>query len=40
VMKAVVRLNDNCAGVYATVVRAGTIEVGQSVRLIRTAAGS
>jgi len=40
VMKAVVRLNDNCAGVYGTVVRAGTIEVGQSVRLIRTAAGS
>lgn len=35
VMKAVVRMNGNCAGVYATPVRAGTIHVGQSVRLIR-----
>ena len=31
VMKTVVRLNDNYAGVYATVVRAGQIRVGQPV---------
>lgn len=35
VMKAVVRLNDNYAGVYGTVVRAGMIHVGQTVSLIR-----
>jgi len=35
VMKAVVRMNDNYAGVYATVVRAGTIRVGQNVYLLR-----
>jgi MOSC domain-containing protein len=35
VMKAVVRLNGNYAGVYATVVRAGTIHVGQTVHLVR-----
>jgi uncharacterized protein YcbX len=35
VMKAVVRMNGNCAGVYATVVRTGTIHVGQTVRLLR-----
>jgi uncharacterized protein YcbX len=34
-MKTVVRLNDNNAGVYGTVVRAGTICVGQRVSLIR-----
>jgi uncharacterized protein YcbX len=34
VMKAVVRLNDNYAGVYGTVVRAGVIHVGQAVGLI------
>ena len=31
-MKAVVRVNDNHAGVYATVTRIGRLEVGQSVR--------
>ena len=31
VMKAVVRLNENTAGVYATVVRSGTIRVGDRV---------
>jgi hypothetical protein len=35
VMKAVVRMNDNYAGVYATVVRAGAIHVGQTVHLVR-----
>jgi uncharacterized protein YcbX len=35
VMKAVVRMNGNNAGVYATVVRAGSIHVGQTVRLLR-----
>jgi hypothetical protein len=35
VMKAVVRMNGNYAGVYATVVRAGAIHVGQTVRLVR-----
>jgi uncharacterized protein YcbX len=34
VMKAVVRMNDNYAGVYATVVRAGSIHAGQSVHLV------
>jgi len=33
-LKAVVRLNDNNAGVYGTVVRTGTIHVGQTVRLV------
>lgn len=33
VMKAVVRLNDNCAGVYATVVRRGAIRLGDIVRV-------
>lgn len=32
VMKAVVRLNDNYAGVYGTVVRTGELRVGQVVR--------
>jgi uncharacterized protein YcbX len=35
VMKAVVSLNGNYAGVYATVVRRGAIHVGQTVSLIR-----
>ena len=35
VMKAAVRLNGNYAGVYATVVRAGSIRVGQTVHLVR-----
>lgn len=35
VMKVVVRRNGNYAGVYATVVRAGTIRVGQTVHLVR-----
>ena len=34
VMKAVVRLNNNNAGAYATVARTGRISVGQSVSLI------
>jgi uncharacterized protein len=34
VMKAVVRLNENNAGAYATVTRTGQISVGQSVSLI------
>jgi uncharacterized protein YcbX len=34
VMKAVVRLNQNNAGVYATVVRSGTIRVGDRVSLV------
>jgi len=33
VMKTVVRLNQNNAGVYATVVRTGTIRVGDRVRV-------
>ena len=33
VMKTVVRLNENCAGVYGTVVRAGELRVGQIVTL-------
>lgn len=35
VMKAVVRLNENYAGVYATVVQTGTIRVGGRVSLIK-----
>jgi uncharacterized protein YcbX len=35
VMKAVVRLNGNYAGVYGTVVRTGSIHVGQTVSLAR-----
>ncbi|HEX5042287.1 MAG TPA: MOSC N-terminal beta barrel domain-containing protein [Candidatus Polarisedimenticolaceae bacterium] len=34
VMKAVVRLNGNRAGVYGVVVRPGTLRVGQAVRLL------
>ena len=34
VMKTVVRMNANCAGVYGTVVRAGELRVGQSVTFI------
>jgi uncharacterized protein len=34
IMKTVVRLNDNTAGVYATVVRGGTIRVGDRVDLV------
>lgn len=34
VMKTVVRLNNNNAGVYATVVRSGTVRVGDRVSLI------
>ena len=33
VMKTVVRLNENCAGVYSTVIRAGDLRVGQIVTL-------
>jgi uncharacterized protein len=33
VMKTVVRMNGNCAGVYGTVVRAGDLRVGQIVTL-------
>lgn len=33
VLKAAVKLNGNCAGVYATVVRTGTLAVGQNVYL-------
>ena len=33
VMKTVVRLNGNCAGVYGTVVRAGELSAGQAVTL-------
>ena len=39
VMKAVVRLHGNDAGVYATVVRCGTIRVGDRVRLVPTIEG-
>jgi MOSC domain-containing protein YiiM len=34
IMKAVVRLNENNAGAYATVARTGQISVGQPVSLI------
>jgi uncharacterized protein YcbX len=37
VMKTVVRLNDNNAGVYATVVRTGTIHIGDRVNLMSAA---
>jgi uncharacterized protein YcbX len=37
VMKAVVRLNENTAGVYATVVRTGTIRAGDRVTLVSEA---
>jgi len=33
VLKTVVRLNENCAGIYGTVVRAGELRVGQVVNL-------
>jgi uncharacterized protein YcbX len=33
VMKTVVRMNENCAGVYGTVVRAGELRLGQVVTL-------
>ncbi|HWN11150.1 MAG TPA: MOSC domain-containing protein [Pyrinomonadaceae bacterium] len=33
VMKTIVRMNENCAGVYGTVVRAGELRVGQVVTL-------
>ena len=33
VLKTVVRMNENCAGVYGTVVRAGELRVGQVVTL-------
>ena len=35
IMKTVVRLNENNAGAYGTVVRTGPVSVGQSVSLIR-----
>jgi uncharacterized protein YcbX len=38
VLKAVVRLNGNYAGVYATVVRGGALHVGQAVHLVRSLA--
>jgi hypothetical protein len=34
IMKAVVRMNDNYAGAYGTVLRTGEISVGQSVSLM------
>jgi uncharacterized protein YcbX len=37
VMKTVVRLNKNTAGVYATVVRTGTIRVGDPVTFVSEA---
>jgi uncharacterized protein YcbX len=37
VQKTVVRLNGNCAGVYATVIRSGTIHVGDRVRFLAEA---
>jgi len=37
VLKAVVRLNENNAGIYGTVTRTGTLRVGQSVRLVASA---
>jgi hypothetical protein len=39
VLKTVVGLNDNNAGVYGTVVQTGTIRVGQPVRLVVNAQG-
>jgi len=38
VLKAVVRMNANNAGVYGTVTQTGTIHVGQSVSLIQESA--
>jgi uncharacterized protein len=35
VLKAVVRSNENCAGVYGSVVRTGAVEVGQAVFLLK-----
>lgn len=35
VMKAIVGMNDNYAGVYGTVVRQGALQVGQTVTLVR-----
>jgi len=32
-VKAAVRLNDNCTGVYATIIRTGTVRVGDAVYL-------
>ena len=40
VMKTVVRLNRNTAGVYATVVRTGTIRVGDRVSLVAEASAA
>jgi len=37
VMKTVVRLNDNCAGVYATVLQPGEIRVGDTLSLVTDA---
>jgi uncharacterized protein YcbX len=34
IMKTVVRLNDNYAGVYGTIIRPGELRVGQAVRLL------
>ena len=34
VLKTVVQLNQNCAGVYGTVIRIGTLAVGQTVHLV------
>lgn len=36
VLKAAVRLNENYAGVYGTVVRVGTVQRGDAVTLVRT----
>ena len=35
VMKAVVRANQNNAGIYGTVTRTGRLAVGQTIRLLR-----
>jgi MOSC domain-containing protein YiiM len=32
-MKAAVRLNENCTGVYAMVIRTGTVRVGEPLYL-------
>ena len=40
IMKTVLRLNENNAGVYATVVRTGTIRVGDQVNLLSEAVDS
>ena len=34
VMKAALRLNENHAGVYATVIRAGELRIGQKITLV------